>query len=587
MENVEPEIEANAAPVTETTEQNGTDDHDGTVEAEANNARKWNSEETPDDLKKLFLVDAIGDTLYSKRFVLRTVFNLNKVGNTLSKEYEKDLCTLWDMTVEEDVVKLLLKYKALEIFSLIIQMSEDQRLVEILLGIIANMCSLVDTRDELSDRPELIMPIIDLISCSDSLILVQLMRLFYACLVFDHTSGDEYAWFQLFRCADQFVEHFAFMLANSMNTSLLLQAFDTLNTICVKFAVLEIQPVPEPMGFRDVFVKPVLVAGVIEAFKQMLPDKPRVRDLSPDLHWTASDVHVLDDEIAAPTKRTQRIHSTFLDINVVLSQYTSASIESYNPNMTALMDCISKCLQPLCHPAHLLPLSAHEQVVIENIKDICQCLEDPFDEKCFRQMITIWSLIEQHLEKLSKREKKSSQSEWDDIDNDFMDEEEVSGVDVNMSILEYITRTSKNVSQTDFEECLRKINKDVIEALCKALIPGSGESDIRACFDKFRAAAQSLWQLEITINADEIGQRSISDIEDEADEPNDIHAIEMAENMTHAKDTIDMATNDENPHSSHQSIEMTANQWAIDRNQLFSPIFILIPPFLLYKHPFN
>lgn len=269
-------------PSTETAQQNGstesTEVATNATTDEANESENCNPERMPDELKDIFLVDAIGDTLYSKRFVLKTLVNLNKVENKLSDEFEKDLCTLWDMTIEKDVIRLLLQHSVLDVFSDLIKMSEDQRLVEILLGIIGNMCSLSETREALCQQPEVMIPIIDLISCSDSLILVQLMRLFHTCLVFEN-SGDEYIWFQHFRCADNFVEKFAFLLSNSMSTSLLVHAYEALNAICTKFAVIEIQPeISDSSGFRDVFVKPSLVSGVIEAFKQMLPDMPRIPD---------------------------------------------------------------------------------------------------------------------------------------------------------------------------------------------------------------------------------------------------------------------------------------------------------------------
>lgn len=513
---------------------------DGDADAEPskpNDGGNCNPDKMPDELKDIFRVDAIGDTLYSKRFVLQTLLNLNKVESKLSEEFEKDLCTLWDMTIEKDVIKLLLEHNVLEIFSSLIQMSEDQRLVEILLGIIGNMCTISQTREALCQQPDVMIPIIDLISCSDSLILVQLMRLFHTCLVFEN-SGDEYIWFQHFRCADQFVDRFAFLLANSMSTSLLVHAYEALNAICTKFAVIEIQPeITDSSGFRDVFVKPALVSGVIEAFKQMLPhaDMPRMPSASISLNTNANDKSHngdgensqannsqinIDDDIAAPTKRTQRIMNLFLDINVILSQYDGISRKCYEPFIPQLMECISKCLQPLCQPLYLLPLSSNEQIVIENANELIQTQDDPFDAKCFQQMITIWSLIDQHLAKLSKKQNESK-SEWDnDDDGDDDDEEEVSGIDVNMTILEFVTRTSKNATQEQIELAVRNIKQDVIESLCKALSPGSGEDDIRACIDKFKVAARSLWNIEITINEDEFGPRSVSDIDDEDDDDN-------------------------------------------------------------------
>lgn len=514
-----PRIETTAESVgAEETHQNGTTD---TVESKpTEDGENCNPEKMPDELKDIFLVDAIGDTLYSKRFVLKTLVDLNKVESKLSEEFEKDLCTLWDMTIERDVIKLLLEHNVLELFSSLIQVSEDQRLVEILLGIIGNMCSLSQTRETLCQQPDVMIPIIDLISCSDSLILVQLMRLFHTCLVFEN-SGDEYIWFQHFRCADQFVDKFAFLLSNSMSTTLLVHAYEALNAICTKFAVIEIQPeIADSSGFRDVFVKPALVTGVIEAFKQMLPDMPKLDTSGEGENSQSQNNQIIDDEISAPTKRTQRIMNLFLDINVILSQYDSASQKCYEPFLPELMKCISKCLQALCYPVYLLPLSSNEQILIENVNELIQALDDPFHEKCFQRMITIWSLIEQHLAKVAKRLSENDQpkSEWDAEDNADNEDEEVSGMDINMTILEYITRTSKNASTDQIKSCIKTIDQDVIVALCKALSPGNAEEDIRACSEKFKDAARSLWDIEIVINEDECSRRSVSDVDDDDDE---------------------------------------------------------------------
>ncbi|XP_031630229.1 uncharacterized protein LOC116345190 [Contarinia nasturtii] len=586
MDSVQPENETiNSESSTQIPPQNGTADTvepeplakkptliDGagapTTTAESdNNIENCNPDKVPDVLKDTFLVDAIGDTLYSKRFVLQTLLNLNKVESKLSEEFEKDLCTLWDMTIEKDVIKLLLEHNVLEIFSSLIQMSEDQRLVEILLGIIGNMCSLKQTREALCQHPDVMIPIIDLISCSDSLILVQLMRLFHTCLVFEN-SGDEYIWFQHFRCADNFVDRFAFLLANSMSTSLLVHAYEALNAICTKFAVIEIQPeIADSSGFRDVFVKPILVSGVIEAFKQMLPDMPRIPsekctnggDIGSNAageNSQANNSQIIDDDISAPTKRTQRIMNLFLDINVILSQYDSISRKCYEPFIPQLMECISKCLQPLCCPVYLLPLSSNEQILIENVNELIQTLDDPFDVNCYQKIITIWSLIDQHLAKLSKKQNADAKSEWeDDEDEGDDDEEEVSGIDVNMTILEYITRTSKNATQDQIEASLKNIKQDVIETLCKALSPGSSEDDIRACIEKFKDAARSLWSIEIIIDEDEYGPRSVSDIDDDDEDDNvdDVIDDEAPKNINNIEGHFEKSENDPSNSKSNQT----------------------------------
>lgn len=527
MENPSEENPADSSDsVPATAQQNGQEaPKSGGSGVAAEDGGNYNPEKLPDELRESFLVDAIGDTLYSKRFVLTTLLNLNKVEAKLSEEFEKDLCTLWDMTIEKDVIKLLMEHNVLEIFSEIIQMSEDQRLVEILLGIIGNMCALAETREALCQQSDVMIPIIDLVSCSDSMILIQLMRLFHTCLVFEN-SDDEYIWFHHFRCSDQFVDKFAFILSNSMSTTLLLASYEALNAICTKFTIIEIQPeILDSSGFRNVFVKPALVHGVIEAFKQMMPDARGAANTSNDGENSQSNCSAIEDDISAPTKRTQRITNLFLDINVILSQYEQYSHQCYAPFMDELLKCVVKCLAPMCTPIYLLPLTSNEQILIESVNELIQALDDPFDARCFGQMVKVWSLIDDHLAQSAAQD-----SEWDQIN---AEEEEVSGVDVNMTILEFLTRTSKNATVGGIVEGLAESSASVVSSVYKALSAGDAEDDIKACCDKLREAAKKLWNIELV--ADETnGFSDLSGSEhcEGRETPNPEGNANAAENMT-------------------------------------------------------
>lgn len=161
--------------------------------------------------------DSIGDTLYSERFVLKTIIRLTKSDDQPLREdeaFEADLCSLWDMTIETDVIKLLLEHSCLEIFANAIQSSNDPRLVEILIGTVANMCSLRETRDHLCHHLDITYPIMENIACFDSLTLIQLMRFFMSVLVFEN-SGDESLWLEHFEQIPGFVDKFSFILSNS------------------------------------------------------------------------------------------------------------------------------------------------------------------------------------------------------------------------------------------------------------------------------------------------------------------------------------------------------------------------------------
>lgn len=429
-----------------------------------------------EDLEKI-KGDSIGDTLYSSRFVLKTLIKLTNFtsSSTLEQDedFEKDLCILWDMTIEKDVVNLLLEHNVLELFASIIQTNEeDKRLTEILVGIIGNMCAVSETRSRLCVSVELMTPLLDLVSCSDSLVLVQLMRLLHAALVFEN-SGDEIPWFSHFKSSENFVEKLAFLLYNSMSTTLLVNAYEALNSICTKFAVIEIQPEGKDCSFSDLFVQQCLISGVVEAFKVMIPEPAD---------------HQSTDDALQPTKSSQRIMNLFLDINVILSQYASLSRESYQECLPDVLKCISRILEPLCNDIYLFPLTSNEQGVIENINEIFQALGDPFHGSCFARLITIRAMIDRH----TNSKKPTVHSEWE---NDSQDED-IDSEDLNITILELLTRTCKNGSIDDIAEHVKPLNRESVVNLFEALKAGDSEPDIRESCAKL-GAVMKLWNVDV------------------------------------------------------------------------------------------
>lgn len=315
-----------------------------------------NSDELDPDTMKKMKGDAIGDTLYSERFVLKTLMELKEQnGKKIDESFEKDLCLLWDMTIEKSVVKLLLEYSVLELFTSIIELTDDERLIEILLGIVGNMCCLKETREYLCGSNIVMAVLLSQLSSSDPLILHQLMRLLYSAILFEN-SGDESVWFNHFKNCEDLVEKFAFILSNSTSNTLLVSSFEALNAICAKFAIIEISESPQDSSFSQVFVRQILIDGLIEAFKQVIP--------------IVSETDTTTDLI--PTQNTQKFMNLFLELNLILSQYESMSMEAYSDGLEEFHKCLARILLPLTQKMHLLPISSNHQGVIENINDIFQ-----------------------------------------------------------------------------------------------------------------------------------------------------------------------------------------------------------------------
>lgn len=433
------------------------------------------SEIQPEDIVKI-KGDAIGDTLYSERYVLSILLKLAPNQNELSEEFEKDLCTLWDMTIEKDVVKLLLiEHDVLDLFCIVIQTTENARLLEILVGIIGNMCCFPETRNVICYKNELMSTILNLIDSDDALTLIQLMRFIRSALVFDN-SGDEIVWLYHFSCVENFIEKVAFILENSTSATLLLLCYEALNAMLNKFSVLEAHTDKRKENlYRETFIKPCLVFGIIEAFKQMLPDL-----YNPD--------QSLDAVGSSPSEKHQKIMNYFLEINVLLSQYESVSFKMYESFLSDLFDCISRILEPLCNPINLFPLSSSTQDIIENVNEIFQSLGDPFNAKCFAKLTKIWSEIRNYQMERENRDESDEVGEgaWDSIDD-------INTEDICMTILEYITRVNKNSHQLDVNSAIKLIGRGITESLLHDISVGDSEPDIDECCKKLRAAIKENW----------------------------------------------------------------------------------------------
>lgn len=431
-----------------------------------------NEDEVDSETMKKMKGDAIGDTLYSERFVLKALMELKEQnGAKIDDSFEKDLCLLWDMTIEKAVVKLLLEYSVLELFTSIIEITEDERLSEILLGIIGNMCCLKETREYLCASPSVMETILAQLQSEDPLILHQLMRLLYSAILFEN-SGDESLWFSHFQNCGNLVERFSFILSSSTSNTLIISSFEALNAICAKFALIEISESPKDSSFSQVFVKEALVAAMIEAFKQVIPQIDEATSTTTDL---------------IPTQNTQKFMNLFLELNLILSQYESVSMDAYREHLADFHKCLARVMLPLTQKMHLLPLSSNHQGVIENVNDIFQTLGDPFDGKCFAHMVVIWKFIED--DKNKGKEKK--EAEWEDTD------EESTVIDIDdicMTILEFLTRTGYNCTQQEFVESIKVLDKETVVKLYERVnIDTEDEDEVQSISEKLKQSLKLLW----------------------------------------------------------------------------------------------
>lgn len=417
--------------------------------------------------------DAIGDTLYSERFVLSTLIQLTKYTD-FNESLEKELCTLWDMTIERDVVLLLLEHNSLELIANIIQNETNERLTEILVGIVANMSCLSETRKKLCFDKKTMEIFLDVINTQDPLILIQLMRFITSVLIFEN-SGDEYVWFQHFENKVEFIDQLAFILHNSTNSILILNALEALISMCAKFVMLDMED-NSSSTFMRMFVKGIVVSGVIEAFKQTTP------------------IQLLDgDDTNLPTQKQQKICNLFLEINCILTQYGNHSIKIYEEHISEILSCMNVILHPLTKIMYLVPFTQNTQGIVENITEILSSLDEPFDIGVIIKLYTIWNLADIEINKF----KKESADVWEKDNSNNSQEESICGTNICMAISDYYIKIISKLSDKDFIQIIQNhFTFDMIQELGKKLL-NIGSEEANEAYNKIRKVSQAIWTKNI------------------------------------------------------------------------------------------
>ncbi|XP_077296579.1 protein saal1 [Arctopsyche grandis] len=198
-----------------------------TVEEETNKQSRSPESIAADAVKG----DVIGSTAYSQRFVLNCLIKLTDVENveSASEFIEKDLCTMWDMTTEKDVSKFLIEHDAVEIFNAILISSNNNRLLEVILGTVSNMSCHKDVTVDIKQKRAFAVNIFTHLKSADPLLLVQVLR--FALTIIYNDSTDMNFWLACLRDGD-FPSSLRFILENCANEDVLTNSLETLNCIC-------------------------------------------------------------------------------------------------------------------------------------------------------------------------------------------------------------------------------------------------------------------------------------------------------------------------------------------------------------------
>ncbi|KAM3182822.1 hypothetical protein ACTXT7_011555 [Hymenolepis weldensis] len=163
--------------------------------------------------------DHIGNSAYSKRWlyslILQVLTKLSQIGeifddidDELDSILEDDLCKLWDITSDQSLLEPLRQFQLVPVFTECIHRSKNHRLIEISLGILANISLDDEQCGVISEDPTFI-----------------LLRSVLA------SRPHRQVWLDAVHFAPEFIERVNFILVSSTNAHLLMSTINALETI--------------------------------------------------------------------------------------------------------------------------------------------------------------------------------------------------------------------------------------------------------------------------------------------------------------------------------------------------------------------
>ncbi|VDO05823.1 unnamed protein product [Rodentolepis nana] len=173
--------------------------------------------------------DHIGNSAYSKRWlyslILQVLTNLSQIGESiddveeeLDSILEDDLCKLWDITSDQLLLEHLRPFQLVPVFTECIHKSKNPRLIEISLGILANVSLDDEQCGVLSEDPTFMSNSLGLLSTDDTRILIELFRLLRSVLA---SRSHRQIWLDAVHFAPEFIERVNFILVSSTNETIL------------------------------------------------------------------------------------------------------------------------------------------------------------------------------------------------------------------------------------------------------------------------------------------------------------------------------------------------------------------------------
>lgn len=292
--------------------------------------------------------DAIGDTMYSEMFVLKTLLQFSDL--KWSPEVEEDLCFLWDMTEEKDVCEYLFKVSYPSLACNAIVKYDEPRFIEIVIGIFGN---LLCAKCEKHVKEDEILVVLGLLESNDPLILVQIMR-------FLHVVS--YLFDKLPFITPDIINKISFILMNSINVELLSHSLKTLSVISSDFKISEH------------CIQADLVKATLIAYQSVKENS--------------------DNEVEFDSRNEQLnikyLIQIFCNICSYIDNYNLSSLKvEFNSYILQFLEEIGKMLNYFTNPQMLLPVSEDLKYYMEALVYIFKILDVKYVFDIFKPLCEI------------------------------------------------------------------------------------------------------------------------------------------------------------------------------------------------------
>jgi len=236
--------------------------------------------------------DAVGKNLSSSKWIIKTLMSLCEIDkNGWTEELEDQLCTLWDLSMEDEVVSFLISHDFAKIAKNTLVTSDKPRLTEIILGIIGNVCSNDEAINTIGCDHELVTQILNCLASDDSLILIQLIRILQL-IAWKIRQNPQSKWVAHLTKCEFFGDSINFILKSSTNDDLLIGVMNLLESISV------IKLLNENSFLDKLFNIDDLIPALLESFMQIMSTRKKEEISSSEWtfiqHWLAVLIAIME-----------------------------------------------------------------------------------------------------------------------------------------------------------------------------------------------------------------------------------------------------------------------------------------------------